>query len=73
MTTKTSRPAVEKIGTVDEFGLVTALDILGRLHEGPGGFGVWDILDADGNVVHEGVASDRDAEWLAKSIWKDAR
>ena len=69
MTDHTSRPAVEKIGTVDEFGLVTALDILGRLHEG----GVWDILDADGDVVHKDVASDRDAEWLAKEVWKDAR
>lgn len=61
-------PDISRIGTVDEFGLVTALDVLGRLHESG-----WDILDTEGNVVHQDVASDRDAEWLARSVWEDAR
>lgn len=45
----------------------SALQKLGELYRNEQGLGVWRIRDLDGNVVHEDVGSDHDAEWLANS------
>lgn len=45
-----------------------ALHELGELYRDTYGNEVWRIRDRDGNVRHEGVASDHDARWLAEQI-----
>ena len=46
----------------------TALDTYGELRRDEEGHEVWRIRDREGNIVHDNIASDHDAAWLATRI-----
>lgn len=44
------------------------LSRFGELYRSDDGYEVWRIRDENGNIAHEDIASDHDAQWLAEQV-----